>query len=471
MADISKITLPSGTTYDIKDSVAREMISAGITFIIAWDGTNTPVAANIPKNVVVSYTQNNTTTSITGTLETTDATAGAFYLIKSSTTPSSEALDIYDEYAVIKPDKNDDTTWHWEKIGDTKLNLTNIVKEVTLNKDSTSAIGINSTFTITQPTITLASDANGDIEVVTGITSTSAANDNITVITGLGTPSTSTVLTGVKVTTQPTITLTDNNATADDRIQYLEEQGTITKTHLSASASGGAVSASGDNVTVLTGLGNPSTKNAIGADSTFTVTNPTITIASGNSGDVDVATGGATSSIVNTSWLKGIAVENETLTINAATLTTTKLGASASGSGVAWNNKDSVTAVTGYSSPTSGTVLGTSSTFNVTNPTITISNGNSGDVEVATGIGNATTKYLSASLSDTVIGADGTVDAVTSYSNPSTDDVLGADSIITVTPTTTKLKATASGANTEWNDKDSQTVLTNSTSITVTKNP
>ena len=27
MADISKITLPSGNTYEIKDAVAREMIS------------------------------------------------------------------------------------------------------------------------------------------------------------------------------------------------------------------------------------------------------------------------------------------------------------------------------------------------------------------------------------------------------------------------------------------------------------
>lgn len=33
MADISKITLPSGTTYDIKDAVAREAIAGGVKFL------------------------------------------------------------------------------------------------------------------------------------------------------------------------------------------------------------------------------------------------------------------------------------------------------------------------------------------------------------------------------------------------------------------------------------------------------
>ena len=33
MADISKITLPSGTTYDIKDVVARQAVAGGVTFL------------------------------------------------------------------------------------------------------------------------------------------------------------------------------------------------------------------------------------------------------------------------------------------------------------------------------------------------------------------------------------------------------------------------------------------------------
>lgn len=42
MADISKITLPSGNTYNLKDAVARQAISGGVTFIMAVDAGTTP---------------------------------------------------------------------------------------------------------------------------------------------------------------------------------------------------------------------------------------------------------------------------------------------------------------------------------------------------------------------------------------------------------------------------------------------
>lgn len=223
MPDISKIKLPSGNEYDIKDAVARQTIAGGIAFIVAWDGSSTPVAADIPAGVVVTYND----ASTTGTLATTSATTGAFYLVKSATTPSSEAKDIYDEYVVIKPNTSDNTTWFWEKIGDTRINLSNIVTEVTLSKSTDTAIGTDATFTITQPTVTLAS----------------------------------------------------NNS----------------------------------------------------------------------SGDVQVATGGSASSTTNTDWLKGISVTDEVLTISAATLSQTYLGATASGANTAWNSKDSVTVLTNSS--------------------------------------------------------------------------------------------------------------------------
>lgn len=66
-----------------------------------------------------------------------------------------------------------------------------------------------------QPTITLAGGATagtGVVSVVTGVSSvgvTANTNDTVTAVTGLGTPTTKAVLTGVKVSTQPTITLAD----------------------------------------------------------------------------------------------------------------------------------------------------------------------------------------------------------------------------------------------------------------------
>lgn len=307
---------------------------------------------------------------------------------------------------------------------------------------------------------------------MTGITSAAASGDTVTAVTGYSNTSSDTFLKGVTVTTQPSISLTANTSTGTGRITYVQSQGSATTTKVSASASGTAVSASGDSVTALTGLGTASTKSAIGANSTFTITQPTIALATNESsgtGKVQVATGGTTASTTNTDWLKGVSVSNETLTIGAAVPATTYLGATASGANTAWNSKDSVSAVTGYANPTTDTVLGTASSFSVTQPTVTLSTGSTGDITVATGIGSATTRYLSASASGTAVGADGTGTALTGLGTPSTDSVLGSSSTISVTPTTTYLGATASGANTAWNSKDSVTVLTNGSTLTVTK--
>ena len=206
------------------------------------------------------------------------------------------------------------------------------------------------------------------------------------------------------------------------------------------------------------------------------------------------ATGAGTSSTTNTDWLKGVSVSNGVLTIGAATMntqstpqytfsdvtvpikaasaTTVATGATTttgSGADIVTDVSvgDTFNAVTGYASPTTDTVLGTASEFSVTDPSITLASGTTGDVTVATGIGAATTRYLSAS--GTAVGADGTGDAVTALGTPTTDTVLGTGSTITVTPTTTNIKATASGANTQWNNKDAVTVLKDTTDVNVTK--
>lgn len=154
---------------------------------------------------------------------------------------------------------------------------------------------------------------------------------------------------------------------------------------------------------------------------------------------------------------------------SATTVATGGLVDSGSGGSVVTNVSvgDTFNAVTGYT-PETDTVIGTGSTFNVTDPTVTLSTGSSGDVTVATGNGTITTRYLSASASGTAVGANGSGDAITAIT-PSTDTVLGTGSTITVTPEKKYIKATASGANTAWNNKDSITVLTNSTGLTVTK--
>ena len=505
---IEKITLPSGNTYFIADREIRDVVDAlsqaiagGVSYIIAWDGVSAPVVAQIPAGVVVRYND----TDYTGTLAANNATPGAFYLVKSATQAGS-TLDKYDEYVPV----GNEGSKTWEKIGDTQIDLSNVVTGVSLSKQTDTVIGTDATFTITQPTISLATGATagtGVISVATGITSASASGDSVTALTGLGTPSTETVLTGVQVTAQPTVSLTANTSTATGRITYVQAQGSAQTTKLSASASGGAVSASGDSVTALTGLGTPSTQSAVKSVSPTTkkLATTTITGVSGSTTPNVVKTrtsqttadGTGTASTTNTDWLKGISVSSGVLTIGAATLDTqttysadapssiTIPTAASSATTVATGSTtttgtgadvvtdvsvgDTFNAVTGYASPTTDTVLGTGSSFSVIDPTITIASGSTGDVTVATGISAATTRYLSASASGTAVGADGTASVVTGYASPTTDTVLGTGTTITVTPTTTNIKATASGANTAWNNKDSVTVLKSTTDVSVTK--
>lgn len=269
MADISKITLPSGNTYDIKDAVARQAIAGGVSFIVAWNGSSTPVVADIPAGVVVTYES----TDYTGTLAADSSQAGAFYLVKSSTQVGT--LDIYDEYVAVGTTGSKT----WEKLGDTQIILSSLgalayKDSVTLSKGSgDNVLGEATTFTTTvTPTTTnikatasgaavgadgtdtfvksypgatsklvttsvpnvtsagsastwgfamgtgtdsetlIISGANGAAPTLgTAITcatgSLDASGGGSSVMTGLGTATTASALTGVKVTSQPAVAL------------------------------------------------------------------------------------------------------------------------------------------------------------------------------------------------------------------------------------------------------------------------
>lgn len=368
MADISKITLPSGTTYDIKDQVAREAIAGGVSFIIAWDGASTPVPANIPAGVKVTYND----VEYTGTLSAettgsgTHAQAGAFYLVKSGT----QLNNFYSEYVPVGTEGSK----YWEKLGDTQIDLSDVVTDVSLSKQTAGVIGSGATFTVTQPTIGLATGASagtGVISLVTGITNAAASGDNVTALTGLGTPTTQDAVKSVSPTTKKLAT------------------------------------------TTITGVSGSTTPNVVQGRTSQTT-----------------ADGSGTASTTNTDWLKGISVANETLTIGAAT-------------------------------------MDTQTTYSANAPaSITIPTAASSATTVATG---ATTTSGSGADVVTDVSVGDTIAAVTGYANPTTDTVLGTGTTITVTPTTTNVKATATSGNVTWNSKDEKTVLTNTTDVNVTK--
>jgi len=198
------------------------IVSGGVTFIIAWDGTVAPTVANIPAGVKVYYTTSgsDTTTEYIGTLTAASAQPGAFYLVKSVTSPdlaaTNNSIDIYDEYVRIQTG-TDPATYSWEKIGDTQLNLNDIVVNASLTKQTDTVVGTDATFTITQPTVALStesSSATGRVKVTEPNSTnpiTVGTNDIVAAVTGL-TPTTTDVV-GKDATftiTQPTIGLTAN---------------------------------------------------------------------------------------------------------------------------------------------------------------------------------------------------------------------------------------------------------------------
>ena len=343
MADISKITLPSGNTYDIKDATARQMISGGISFIVAWDGSSTPVIADIPAGVTVTYNG----TDYTGTLAASADTIGGFYLVKST---STETKDVYEEYVTI--DKGS-STYDWEKIGNTKVDLSSLgdlayEDTVTLSKGSgdqvlgesttftagassvsfaahttDKVIGSDATFSVTQPTITV-TPSTTNIKATASGAAVGADGTDTFVKSYPGTTS------KLETTSVPNVTSAGSASTWS----FAMGTGTNAETLIISGANGsaatlgtaitaatGSLNANGGGASVMTGLGTATTASAL--TGVKVTTQPTIALATGataGTGVIAVATG-----------------------ISSA---------SASGADVAFNSKDEVTAITALGAAT-----------------------------------------------------------------------------------------------------------------------
>lgn len=125
MAEISKIKLPNGTTYDIKDAVARQMITGA--WSIVWTksqlaGSSAPSTAQkaeIPSAATVYY--NNGAAHTTGTLAASADTLNHVYLVATHPT---EGGDYYEEWVTINESTTSTASYVWEKIGDTQISAT-----------------------------------------------------------------------------------------------------------------------------------------------------------------------------------------------------------------------------------------------------------------------------------------------------------------------------------------------------------
>lgn len=381
MADscISKITLPSGTTYDIKDSYARSQIADII-------------AAGLEYEVVTTLP------------EASASTKGKIYLVAHS----HGTNDIYDEFLTVQGGTASAPTYSWEKIGNTDIDLSNYVTNVTLNKKTAtvlvsvaqnkkyikatasggstawdskdaktavtgyaspttdSVIGSNATFSVTQPTIALSSGTESGISYVESVSSTSTKKLVTTSLKG--------------------VAGTETVSKVDPATSQTTADGTWT-----------AVSGTGANANLLANISVTGEVLSIGAATLDTQTTTQFTAQ-----DKTVATADANTTTVATGTIAPYGHGSEVVT--AITPTVKKLRASASGVAVDWDSKDSVTALTGLGTPSTASVIGASSTFTVAQPTVTIGvSETSGDVEVVTGFSSgSTTTALTTATSLTV---------------------------------------------------------------------
>lgn len=336
MPDISKITLPSGTTYDIKDETARQMISGGVAFNIVWTQANYSMnfpepgmEDAIPAGVKAYY--KNGANYITGTLAASAQLVGQFYLVYDNT----EDRNLYDEYVVI----NSSGTYSWEKIGDTSVDLDGLVTDVTTTSASfvksigtatkDNVIGADATFTVTQPTITVTPSQTYLSASASGGGTAWNSKDSKQVLTGYSNPSTATVSKATADTSQTTAT--GSGTASSTNTDWLKGVSVSNETLTIGAATMNTQSTTQftfTDVSVIQGLGTASTTNVIGANSTFTNTQPTVSLATNSAtatGRVQVATG-----------------------ISSATAT---------GGNVAWNSKDTVSAVTNVGTATTGNAI------------------------------------------------------------------------------------------------------------------
>ena len=377
MADISKITLPSGNTYNIKDAVAREAIAGGVSFIISWNGSTTPAPANIPAGVVVTYNG----TNYTGTLAANASQPGAFYLVKSST--QKDTLDVYDEYVAVGATGSKT----WERLGDTQISLSDLGALAYKDNATGTATASSSTVTFTGGTTdtVLGSGATFTTTVTPSTTNIKAtasgvavgANGTAAAITGFGTHSTETFVKSVSAdTTKKLVTTTVPNVTGNTNVTIPNV------TNVGTASTWAFAMGSGDNAETLIITGTNSTTPTLGtALSASKVTLGTAkTVATGaatTSGTgaavvTDVTIGDSAAAITalgtptTSNCLTGVKVTSQP-TVSLATGATAGTGVISVATGITsatttTNNKDEVTAVTNVGT---GTAAGQSVTITV----------------------------------------------------------------------------------------------------------
>ena len=483
MPDISKIQLPgSGGIYNIKDAVAREMISGGVSFSVAWDGTTVPDPFSIPAGVVVKY--NNT--NYTGILSADDSSvqAGTFYLVKSTTAIDSN--DVYDEYIPVGPTGSRT----WEKIGDTQVDLSNVVKTVNFNKNTDTVLGEGTTFTASDSNVNF---SGGSTATVLGA-NTTFSNNSSSVTFSDGT--TDTVLgenTTFTTTVTPATTFLGTTTTSDDFVTSVTAVAgnKLDVTEITGVSGTEQVSAVSKNVSKLETTTVPNITDNINIDVPNITGNTNVVVnrstwkfemGTGDASETLIIGGGNGTDLTATNTVLGEAVKASKITLTPTTVATGVISSNGTGDDVlsgltiqpktvAKANSEATTVATGTTSTTgTGSSIVTDVTVGSTAKALTsvglMANtaDASGRVQVATGITNASTNATTSGAGSDIVTAITNVGTGTAAAQRITVGSNDRHAVVKTIGT-----ATAEAQTITVGDDDKINVLTDQTSITVIK--
>lgn len=157
MAEISKITLPSGSSYDLKDAVARDAIGR----LNSFEYKVCTSVSDTPQGV----TWKSGSTTITGTLVASSSTLNKIYLVPSE----NGTKDIFDEYITVN---TTGSTYVWEMFGNTDVHLSDLGALAKKNSASGSYTPEGTvsqpTFTGTEKSVSVSGTPSGTISVGSG---------------------------------------------------------------------------------------------------------------------------------------------------------------------------------------------------------------------------------------------------------------------------------------------------------------
>lgn len=215
---ISKI-LVNGVEYEIKDTVARQ---GGVRFILSTDAASTPLG--------VEWTPSGGD-KVTGTLTAANADKNAIYLVPGEI---ASVKNIYREFVAVN---TTGTTYIWEQLGDTEIDLKDVVTGVTLNKGNGATVyGSGNTFANSSSTVSFSGGSTQS--VLTGITP-SSSNMVVESITGINGSESITPVSSSTDVTIPNIQL----GAASSASKIVTESKTATNTVFGTAASVNKVSA------------------------------------------------------------------------------------------------------------------------------------------------------------------------------------------------------------------------------------